>query len=113
MSTEPAKFTPFNPGWITAVYAVVGGVVAGVVSTAVTLAVTSRDVSDLRTRQDADDAWRAGIERRISDDKLTSSNALVALQKDMERANKTLDSLDQALRVAGFQNLKTSANSTP
>lgn len=109
MSDTPPKTTPFNPTWITAVYVVVGGVVAGAVSGAL----TSDRVDRLSVRMDAAEARDVAFERRLSDDKLITREALVGLQKDMDRANKTLDSLDQALRVAGFSNLKVSANSPP
>lgn len=100
---------PFNPTWLT----VAAIVMTGVITTSVNIAVNSRDVGDVRARQDATDARVTTIERRLSDDKLATREALVGLQKDMDRANKTLDGLDQALRVAGFSNLKVSSSPIP
>lgn len=108
MSDTP-KPPPFNPAWITAVAVVATGLISGSVSGAV----TSERVERLTARVDASEARDAAIERRLADDKLITREALVGLQKDMDRANKTLDSLDQALRVAGFSNLKVTASSTP
>lgn len=106
MSTEPR---PFNPTWITAVYVVIAALVAG----AVAGSVTSERVERLSVRMDAAEARDAAFERRLADDKLMTREALVGLQKDMDRANKTLDGLDQALRVAGFSTMKISSTSTP
>jgi outer membrane murein-binding lipoprotein Lpp len=100
---------PFNPTWITAAAVVVTGILSGTVSGAV----TSERVERLSVRMDAAEARDATIERRLADDKLATREALVGLQKDMDRANKTLDGLDQALRVAGFSNLKVSSSPTP
>lgn len=107
--SEVPKPPAFNPTWLT-----VGAIVAtGIISGSVSSAVTSERVERLTARVDAAEARDAAIERRLSDDKLITREALVGLQKDMDRANKTLDSLDQALRVAGFSNLKLSSNNNP
>lgn len=100
---------PFNPTWITAVYVVVAALVASVVA----VTITSERVERLGARMDAAEARDAAFERRLADDKLMTREALVGLQKDMDRANKTLDGLDQALRVAGFSNLKVSSSPIP
>jgi hypothetical protein len=110
MSDAP-KPTPFNPTWITAVYVVTAGVVAGIVSVSVGMALSQRDSVELRARQEATEARVAVIEKRFSEEQLATGKTLVALAKDVETANKTLASIQQALMVRGTPSY--SSNNTP
>lgn len=100
---SPLKPPPFNPTWLTVAAIVLSGLLSGAISQAV----TSRDVSDLRVRQDADEAWKTGIERRLADDKLATREVLVGLSKDVETANKALVAIQQALMVRGAATLSS------
>lgn len=91
--TGPPK--PFNPTWLTVAAIVVTGVISGSVNTAL----NSRDVVELRARQDATDARVSNIEKRFTDEQLATGKTLVALQKDVETANKTLTSIQNALMI--------------
>lgn len=95
MSTEPAKPTPFNPGWLTPALVILTGVISGSVNTAL----NARDVSELRSRQDNMEGRVAVIEKRFSEEQLATGKTLVALQKDVETANKALASIQAALMV--------------
>lgn len=96
MSADAAqKPAPFNPGWLTAGLVVLTGVISGSVNTAL----NSRDVAELRSRQDALEGRVSVVEKRFSEEQLATGKTLVALQKDVETANKALASIQAALMV--------------
>lgn len=92
MSAEPR---PFNPTWLTFGAIVLTGVISGSVNTAL----NSRDGAEFREFRAAQEKWNATMERRMSDEQLSTGKTLVALAKDVESANKTLASIQQALMV--------------
>lgn len=95
---------PFNPTWLT----VAAIVLTGVITTSVNVAINSREVGDVRSRQDATESRVTALERRQSEEALVNGKALVGLQKDMETANKTLSAIQQALLVRGTTTLSAS-----
>lgn len=97
------KPLPFNPTWLMV------GIVA--LSHVAMVGGWYRDTADLREWRAAQEKWNANIERRLSDTDLTTGKALVALTKDVETANKTLASIQQALMVRGTPSY--SSNNTP
>lgn len=62
-----------------------------------------RDTADLREWRAGQEKWNSTIERRMADADLTTGKAIVALSKDVEVANKTLASIQQALMVRPAQ----------
>lgn len=91
MSEAPAKSIAFNPTWI----------MVGIVCLSHVAMVGGwyRDTADLREWRTAQEKWNASIERRLADGELATGKTLVALAKDVEAANKTLASIQQALMV--------------
>lgn len=100
MSADAApKPAPFNPGWISALYAVAAGVISGIVAVCVYMAVSAQRDAEMRSRQDALESRVSVIEKRFSEEQLATGKTLVALQKDVETANKALASIQAALMV--------------
>lgn len=98
---------PFNPTWLTVGAIVMTGVISGSVNTAL----NSREAEDSRAFRLQQEKWNAAMERRMSEADLTTGKAIVALSKDVEAANKTLASIQQALMVRGTTSY--SSNNTP
>lgn len=94
---EPQRSSGFAaatfPAW--ALLAVALG--SGVVSGATTSAVTSRDVSDLRQRQDADDAWKASTDKRLAEVDKSSAVSNAKIEKDIESMKTGISDLRSAL----------------
>jgi hypothetical protein len=89
--SDAAKPLPFNPTWL----------MVGIVTLSHVAMVGGwyRDTADLREWRAAQEKWNSTIERRLSDGELATGKTLVALAKDVEAANKTLASIQQALMV--------------
>jgi hypothetical protein len=99
VSDEAPVRQGFNPTWLTVGAIVLTGVISGSVNTAL----NSRDAEDSRAFRIQQEKWNAAMERRMSDADLTTGKAIVALSKDVEVANKTLASIQQALMVRPAQ----------
>lgn len=97
---------PFNPAWLTPVLVVLTGVISGSSATAL----NSRDNAENRARMDAVETRVAVVEKRFSDEQLATGKTLVALAKDVESANKTLASIQQALMVRGTPSYSSNNN---
>lgn len=97
---------PFNPTWLTVAAIVLTGVISGTTSSAV----NARDIAEIQSRQSATDVRVAAIEKRFAEEQLSTGKALVGLQKDMDQANKTLTSIQQALMMRPSQ---YSSNANP
>jgi len=98
MSDAP-KPPPFNPTWVSVCLVVLTGVISGSVSTAL----NARDAADFRDFKADQQRWNAVMEKRFADEQLATGKTLVALSKDVETANKTLTSIQQALMVRPAQ----------
>lgn len=99
MTTDAPKPTPFNPGWLTPALVVLTGIISGSVNTAL----NAREAEDSRAFRAQQEKWNAAMERRMSDTDLSTGKTLVALAKDVESANKTLASIQQALMIRPSQ----------
>lgn len=106
MTDAAPKPTPFNPGWLTPALVVITGIISGSVNTAL----NSREAEDSRAFRLQQEKWNTAMERRMSDTDLTTGKALVALTKDVETANKTLASIQQALMVRGTPSYSSNSN---
>lgn len=95
-ATEPKGLTLANiPAWVMLI------VVLGspVVTAFTTSALTSREVSELRTRQDADDAWKAATEKRLAEGEKVNAVSSAKVEKDLEALKTGILSLQSALMV--------------
>ena len=95
MSAEPKPASSFNPTWVMVAIAAISHIamVGG----------WYRDTADLREFKAAQEKWNAAMERRLSEEQLATGKTLVALQKDVETANRTLNSIQQSLMVRPSQ----------
>lgn len=91
---KPPTLSAANfPAWAMLVVALGSGVVSG----ATTSAVTSRDVTDLRARQDADDAWKASTDKRLAEVDKSSAVSNAKIEKDLETLKTGIQDLRSAL----------------
>lgn len=68
-----------------------------VVAVATASAISSRDVSDLRVRQDADEVWKTATERRLAEVDKAAAVSTAKIEKDLETLKTGVSDLRTAL----------------